>query len=198
MGLAQMSKELSKTLSYVLRHAAQKEGIPIRDDGYITFKDLLAHPLFQNYTLPDFLAVIESSDKKRFEIDASRTMIRAAQGHSMKLDGFIMEPIENPALYPIVIHGTYTKFLPSIMENGLFRMSRVHIHMATALPEHGVISGMRSSADVIIYIDLQKAMQDGIKFYRSSNGVILTEGIDGILSPAYFRSVTDRIGKVIE
>ena len=32
---------LSKTLSYVLRHGAEKEGIPIRPDGFVLINDLV-------------------------------------------------------------------------------------------------------------------------------------------------------------
>lgn len=32
---------LSKTLSYVLRHGAEKEGIPIRQDGFVLVNDLV-------------------------------------------------------------------------------------------------------------------------------------------------------------
>jgi len=35
---------------------------------------------------------------------------------------------------------------------------------------------MRKSSQILIYIDAAKAMADGIKFYISANGVILTEG----------------------
>lgn len=71
-------------------------------------------------------------------------------------------------------------------------MARVHIHFATALPEDGVISGMRNSANVVIQIDMVKAVQDGINFFVSSNGVVLTEGIDRVLPPKYFLSITDK------
>lgn len=54
-------------------------------------------------------------------------------------------------------------------------MSRNHIHFAPGLPqEDGVISGMRKSCDVYIYIDMVQAIKDGIDFYISSNNVILT------------------------
>jgi 2'-phosphotransferase len=42
--------------------------------------------------------------------------------------------------------------------------------------EEGVVSGMRASCDIIIQIDMALAMEDGIKFYISTNNVILTEG----------------------
>ena len=32
---------LSKSLSYVLRHGAEKEGIPIRPDGFVLVDDLV-------------------------------------------------------------------------------------------------------------------------------------------------------------
>lgn len=35
---------LSKTLSYVLRHGAEKEGIPIRPDGFVLVNDLVGGP----------------------------------------------------------------------------------------------------------------------------------------------------------
>lgn len=69
-------------------------------------------------------------------------------------------------------------------------MTRQHIHFATGLPgDSGVISGMRKSADVLIYIDMNKALGDGIKFFKSTNGVILTEGVSGVLPTRYFARV---------
>jgi len=68
-------------------------------------------------------------------------------------------------------------------------MSRMHIHCAISEPNDKVISGMRSSSQVMIYIDMEKAMNDGIKFYMSKNKVILTKGIDGVLEPKYFKNI---------
>jgi 2'-phosphotransferase len=82
----------------------------------------------------------------------------------------------------VVVHGTFTKFWPLIKEQGLKRMNRNHIHFAPGLPkEEGVISGMRTSCDIIIQIDMEAAIKDGIAFYISSNNVILTEGLEGLL-----------------
>ncbi|KAL8759467.1 MAG: hypothetical protein Q9184_003611, partial [Pyrenodesmia sp. 2 TL-2023] len=40
-----------------------------------------------------------------------------------------------------------------------------------------VISGMRSSADVLVWVDVKRsAREGGIKWWRSENGVVLTEG----------------------
>jgi len=54
---------------------------------------------------------------------------------------------------------------------------------------------MRESAQVLIYIDMQKALEAGILFFLSENGVVLTEGdVRGFLSPEYFLRVEDRKG----
>lgn len=43
----------------------------------------------------------------------------------------------------VCVHGTYEKFMSSIWQEGLKRMTRNHVHFATGLPkEDGVISGM--------------------------------------------------------
>ena len=69
-----------------------------------------------------------------------------------------MEKITNPFQYNQIIHGTYLEPLPLIMESGLNRMARNHIHLAIGLPGDGVISGMRSSCQVVIDINMTKAM----------------------------------------
>ena len=52
---------------------------------------------------------------------------------------------------------------------------------------------MRNSAQVLIYIDVQKALDAGIAFSLSENGVVLTAGDErGFLSPEYFLRVEDR------
>lgn len=94
-------------------------------------------------------------------------------------------------------------------------MSRNHIHIAQGLARDAVISGaffispqlngkalsllntgMRNSADIFIYIDLQKALDAGYKFQLSANGVILTAGNEkGFLPPEFFSRVEKRVGK---
>lgn len=70
-------------------------------------------------------------------------------------------------------------------------MSRNHIHFATGTPKNtDVISGMRKNCEVYIFIDLEKALLDDIKFYKSENGVILSPGDDhGKIDKKYFLKV---------
>nr|KAF6468451.1 tRNA phosphotransferase 1 [Rousettus aegyptiacus] len=66
---------------------------------------------------------------------------------------------------------------------------RTHIHLAPGLPgDPGVISGMRPNCEVAVFINGPLALADGIPFFRSANGVILTPGnADGFLLPKYFK-----------
>jgi 2'-phosphotransferase len=135
--------------------------------------------------------------------------IRANQGHSLK--GGIIDPHlllkplspENLANTPVIVHGTYMDAWQKIQQSGgLKRMNRHHIHFATGLPNgDGVISGMRHSSQVYIYIHGAKCARDGIVFFQSENGVLLTAGTSttdgGLLPIAYFSHVMDNMGNVL-
>ncbi len=78
-------------------------------------------------------------------------------------------------------------------------MNRLHIHMCNTLPEgHEPISGMRASSDALVYINMEKAMEEGIQFYKSANGVILSSGnANGFIKPHLLTKITDRHGRVL-
>ena len=152
--------------------------------------------------------MVDNNDKQRFKIasfptpDGEKEFIRANQGHSIQTIKIDMEPILSATDYPIIIHGTnYAAWnLISKDPQGLRRMNRNHIHFATGLlGEEGVISGMRHSCTVLIYIDLVKALSDGILFFKSDNGVVLTEGVnsEGYLPKMYFSNVVTNKGEVL-
>lgn len=92
-----------------------------------------------------------------------------------------------------VIHGTYYKNWNNIKKIGLSHMNRLHIHFARGLPhDDRIISGIRKSAQIYIYVDLKRALNDGIPFYKSSNDVILSTGnAEGIIENKYFLKVID-------
>lgn len=53
---------------------------------------------------------------------------------------------------------------------------------------------MRSGSAVWINVDIYAAMADGIEFFLSDNGVVLTKGEGGVLAPRYFKSIVFRDG----
>jgi 2'-phosphotransferase len=144
---------------------------------------------------------VQKDEKGRFCLQELDNVwhIRANQGHSISsLDQVEMEPILHHSEIPTVVHGTNRNAWESIRKDGLKKMNRLHIHFATGLlSDPDVKSGMRKSADVFIYIDVESAMRDGIQFYRSANNVVLSSGIDGLIAPGYFSSVTTRDGSTL-
>ncbi|CAJ1058728.1 LOW QUALITY PROTEIN: tRNA 2'-phosphotransferase 1 [Xyrichtys novacula] len=185
---------LSKSMSYVLRHGANQMGLHMGTDGFMFVEELLAHPQFSSYSLTDVERVVANNDKKRFKLcphpEDGRLQIRASQGHTVQVQDLELKPVlagssDCPAE---AVHGTYLRYWSSIQQQGLSRMKRTHIHLAPGLPEEdGVISGMRRDCEIAVYIDVPKALADGIQFFWSENGVLLTTGnAEGKLPPKYF------------
>jgi len=193
-GGSQSQVKLSKALSWLLRHNAESEGFTLLAGGFLPVSDILKHRRFVGYTKEDVEVVVKNCVKQRFalkEDNDGRLLIRANQGHSIQTVDVELEEISHSSEAPKVIHGTNFKAWEAIKNLGLSKMNRNHIHFAAGEPgEEGVISGMRSSAPVFIYIDVEKAMNDGIKFFKSANNVILSPGNgDGFIMPQYFKTV---------
>lgn len=60
--------QLSKKLSYLLRHGAVKDGFNIDSAGFILVDDILAHQHYESHTLDQVKFVVDNNDKKRFEL----------------------------------------------------------------------------------------------------------------------------------
>ncbi|KAJ2746702.1 tRNA 2'-phosphotransferase [Coemansia sp. BCRC 34301] len=187
---------LSKQLSYLLRHGAEDKGMKLRDDGSIAVRDLLKYSKLKSTTFAQIQHVVDTNNKKRFALyeDANNKQwyIRAVQGHSIEIKEPPLTKLTPETMPACIVHGTMRSKVPLIQETGLSRMNRTHIHFAKGLPsEAGIISGMRSTADVYIYIDIKRAVADGIEFYQSENGVILSKGLadSGVIPAKYFERI---------
>eukprot|EP00754_Rhynchopus_humris_P005023 Rhum_TRINITY_DN12517_c0_g1::Rhum_TRINITY_DN12517_c0_g1_i1::g.52524::m.52524/K10669/TRPT1, TPT1; 2'-phosphotransferase len=189
----------SKELSYVLRHGAAKDGYTLTPDGFVPVTELRAKGsrLVKQLRDEDFQYLVKTNAKQRFRIrsnDDGSLWIAANQGHSASLglaEENFMEAITDPAQVPVALHGTYKKCLDDIKADGLSRMGRQHVHFATGLPKaDGVMSGMRTSCEVVVYLDVEKCLAGGLKLYRSKNDVILCPGDkDGFVRPQFFKSI---------
>ena len=172
--------QISIKLSQILRHKAQQLNIPITKDGYVKINDILKVKDMKGVTQEFILQITREDKKGRFSMkeENENIMIRANQGHSMKNIEIQMKEITNPKEYPTIIHGTFINKMESIMKTGLNKMNRQHIHMCSSLPNspNQPKSGIRYNTEIIIYINLEKALNEGLKFFESENGVILCEG----------------------
>lgn len=189
---------LSKRLSWLLRHGAIKEQLSMMSDGFVPVSEVLNHRIFKEKLSVDGLKrLVKNNDKQRFTLCTSadgELLIRANQGHSIQaVTDLELTRINGKVDVPggFVVHGTYEHCWPSIVNQGLSRMSRVHIHFCAYEPDDKrIISGLRKSAQIYIYIDVDKAIKDGIPFFKSANDVILSPGNEeGFIKPVYFLKV---------
>jgi len=157
-----------------------------------------------------FRRVVEENDKQRFKTtwEGSDQLIRANQGHSLShvLDSTLYTTLGVNAM-DVCVHGTYFSQWNSILEHGLLTgstltrevqgepqgESRLHIHLTRATPRGtSAVSGARPNCDLFIYIDYGRAVERGVVFYLSDNGVILTRGLEGRVPSELFRKVEKR------
>jgi 2'-phosphotransferase len=192
---------LSKFLSLVLRHKAKEFGLNISSQGLVGVTELLEvlkkQKGLESVTIVDIHHVVIHCSKQRFNLTCidNNLFISANQGHSIESVTAKRKEVTDSSEIPICIHGTNMNAIQQIHKSGgLSRMDRNDIHMASALPEtECVISGMRKSASVVIWIDVERAMAEGIKFFISNNGVILSPGNEhGFIPSSCFMKISYR------
>lgn len=168
------NKQISKFLSFVLRHKPEEINIQLYANGWTDVDILIekanAHMVPLNFELLEEIVI--TNDKKRFSFNTDYTMIRANQGHSVEID-LALNPVQPPEkLY----HGTVAKFIEAIKAEGLQKMSRRHIHLSKDM-ETAKKVGSRRGKPVILVIDSEKMHADGFVFFVSENGVWLTDKV---------------------
>lgn len=166
-------------LCLVLRHKPQAAGITLDSRGWANVDELLqgvskTHPL----TMEQLEEIVRTDDKQRYSFNGDKTKIRANQGHSVPVDVELVE-CEPPEL---LYHGTGEKYLESIMQNGLVAKSRLHVHLTDDL-ETAKSVGLRHGTPVVFTVLSGQMHRNGVRFFRSENGVWLTDRV----FPAYLR-----------
>ncbi|XP_011186921.1 tRNA 2'-phosphotransferase 1 [Zeugodacus cucurbitae] len=197
--------QLSKRLSWLLRHGAVQEGIPICSDGFVPVNSIIENPKYAcDYDLRTLQEIVRKDKKQRYTLRQNMHglwEIRANQGHSMVnvLASHCLQRIYSSEEVNIAVHGTYYRHWERILLEGLRTMGRTHVHFAMYddnrifNQKNNAISGFRSDCELLIYLDVRKAMELGeMEIYRSTNNVILCAGINGCISKDYFKLVVDR------
>lgn len=198
--------QCSKFLSWALRHNAHKVKLTIDKNGWAKTTDVLtistAHtpvPL----TMELLEEIVARDSKGRFEFNEDKTCIRACQGHSHKL-GLSMDDLPqftaahvaqweaDPSTRPFIVHGTTREAFDIIRASGgLSIMSRMHIHFAMGATEMDAIKRTRPKSTVFLFLDVARCIAHGIKVYISTNNVVLTSGIDGVLPLDFIDHILD-------
>lgn len=168
-------REVSKFLSFVLRHSPEEIGIVLDAAGWVRIDDLLAkaRKAGRGFDRAALEEVVATSDKKRFTISEDGRFIRAAQGHSVKVELGHM-PKEPPA---VLFHGTAAASLDSIFATGLEPRGRQQVHLSMDIPTALKVGG-RHGRPVVLTVAASDMWAAGQQFWQADNGVWLTDKVD--------------------
>ncbi len=168
----------SKLLSYLLRHDADYSFS--KPEGWRAVSDLVRN---HGFTREELKNIVESDSKGRYEFDLTSNMIRALQGHSIPgIEPDLIESVPPSVLY----HGTSSRFLGSILKNGILKCTRNHVHLSSDIDTARKV-GIRHGGEVIILkINTGEMVKSGIKFLKSKNGVWLCQDIEPRFFEIYY------------
>jgi putative RNA 2'-phosphotransferase len=166
--------KISKYLSKHLRHTPERIGLKLAPGGWVSVDELLAACARNKFTITfaELQEVVKTNDKKRFSFDDTFTLIRANQGHSTKVD-LKLSPIVPP---DILYHGTGGNSVESILQTGISKMSRHHVHLSSDFHTAKKV-GARHGKPVVFVVNTAEMSQDGYIFYCSDNGVWLVDHV---------------------
>jgi len=165
---------ISKFLSLVLRHQPETIGIELDQNGW-TDVDLLiekANNYGVNFDFETLKHIVETNSKKRFAFNDAFDRIRASQGHSIDIDlGY-----KNQKPPEILYHGTGEKSVQSIIDTGLEKRSRQHVHLSSDI-ETAIKVGQRHGIPFIFIVLSEQMYNDKFEFFIADNGVWLTDNV---------------------
>jgi len=127
-------------------------------------------------------------EKSRFHL--KNNAICAVNGHSIDLPELaILEYNETgKGNKRFLVHETYMKCLPSILKDGLSRMSRNNIHFSMQIGRAGL--QRKQKPNIAIYVDVTLAKRHGLRFLHCSNDVIMCPGDKrGFISSFFFYEI---------
>ncbi|MFP1734519.1 RNA 2'-phosphotransferase [Lonsdalea quercina] len=173
--MSKKNTDISKFLSYVLRHKPEAIGLSLDNEGWAIISDLILCSVKEGYTLDDNLLhdIVDSSDKKRFTISDDGLRIRAAQGHSTQQVNIAYTEKKPP---DILYHGTASRFISAIREHGLIPLSRQYVHLSPD-EDTAIQVGQRHGKPVVLKIKALNMYEQGFKFFQADNGVWLTDTV---------------------
>lgn len=163
--------EISKYIALILRLKPEAIGISLDEHDWADVSDLIGGINRTHFFDMAALEKIVSEDsKQRYSFNEDKTLIRANQGHSIPVDVELEECEPPQYLY----HGTGEKYCRSIEEQGLLHKSRLYVHLSTDVETADTV-GRRHGKPVVYRVWSGRMHKDGFHFYKSVNGVWLTE-----------------------
>lgn len=175
--------QISKFLSLVLRHKPETIALSLNEEGWAETTLLLEkiNEYGIKVSLEALQLIVANNDKKRFAFNDDHSMIRASQGHSIKVELNYERKVPPEFLY----HGTAIRNMESIQEKGLEKRNRHHVHLSTN-KSTALAVGQRYGKATLLAIESRRMHEDGLSFFQSENNVWLTEHVP----PAYLNKIS--------
>lgn len=178
---------LSKVLSKVLRHEPELVGIKLDAQGYVDVHQLVDHlntaaaarpgqvkrlRVLPRLTVELLQEVVATSDKARFTFSVDGRRIRAAQGHSIKLD------LGYPTAIPpeVLFHGTAAESWHSIERQGLLPMGRNQVHLSVDAQTARQV-GRRHGTPLVLEVASGLMTREAFRFHLADNGIWLVDHV---------------------
>ena len=161
-------------MALLLRHQPARGGLRLDDAGWASVQALVEAlgRIGSSVGHKDVVRVVAESDKQRYVLSADGERIRAQQGHSVPVD-LGLSPVVPPAT---LYHGTVAGALSGIRRDGLLPRGRHHVHLSGD-PATANQVGARRGRPVLLEVAAGAMAQSGHHFYRSGNGVWLTDQV---------------------
>ena len=157
----------SKKLAWLLRH---DKSYKFDDHGWRTIYDLVEN---QGFSFKEIEEIVRTDKKGRYEFTENKEYIRARQGHSVNVDVELEETTPPDVLY----HGTSKSVCDLIISTGIKKMNRMYVHLSPDV-KTAINVGSRHGKPIVFEVNTKQMREDGIKFYKSRNGVWLTDFVD--------------------
>ena len=169
-------ERVSKFISLVLRHKPQEANLVLDKFGYARTSELIAgvkkkYPEFNKDIL---IKIVETDEKQRYSFKDNGKLIRANQGHSFSVDLGLKAQKPPPQL---LFHGTSTKYLDSIMKQGIISKSRQYVHLSKDVDTAHTVGLRHGAGTVILVVSAEQMWEVGYKFFLSDNSVWLVDEV---------------------
>jgi putative RNA 2'-phosphotransferase len=163
-----MNVSRSKYLSYLLRHEPEKVGCKLDEYGWCDVATLIKN---SDFTIDELESLV--NEDTRYEFSNDKSKIRAFHGHSVPGIIYQNEVTEPVKLY----HGTTRKALEDINKSeAILPMSRVQVHISSDIDTAKKVAS-RHGKPIVLELDTESMLKDGIKIYKSGDGVYLTNSV---------------------
>lgn len=187
---------IRKLLLFVLRHGAKRLDLAIDAEGYVDVNEMLQERSFKymrggGCSLQQIQRVVENNSCKQFTLkclDTGEWMIRANFGHTLvQVDKLDLGQHVAAGEYESIVHAGYER---------PFNFNKIKIEGLKRERNHIIFNSIEridneflERFDFLIYIDINRAIEDGIKFFKSEKNMILTNS--DFIDPKYFLKIVD-------